>query len=50
MVWQILIGHLFIEKKKQEKLKTQGWDASYKFKNKFILICRNIQHFTGTVL
>ena len=27
-----LIGHLFVEKK-QEKLKTQGRDASYKFKS-----------------
>ena len=41
--------HLFVEKK-QDKLKTHGRDASYKFKSKVVIICRNIQHFTGTVL
>ena len=44
-----LIGHLFVEKK-QEKLKTQGRDASYKFKSKLVIIRRNIQQFTGMVL
>ena len=44
-----LIGHLFVEKK-QEKLKTQGRDASYEFKSKLLVIRKNIQHFTGTVL
>ena len=39
----------FVEKK-QGKLKTQGRNASYKFKSKVVVICRNIQHFTGTVL
>ena len=39
-----------IRKKKQEKLKTQGRDASYEFKSKLVVILRNIQHFTGTVL
>ena len=37
-------------RKKQEKLKTQGRDASYKFKSKLVVICRNIQYFLGTVL
>ena len=44
----MLSGHLFVEKK-QEKLKTPGTDASYKFKRKLV-ICRNSQHFTGTAL
>ena len=39
-----------IRRKKQNKLKTQGRDTSYKFKSKLIVIRRNIQHFTGTVL
>ena len=39
-----------IRRKKQTKLKTQGRDTSYKFKSKLIVIRRNIQHFTGTVL
>ena len=39
-----------IRKKKQERLKTQGRGASYKFKSKLVLIRRNIQHFTRTVL
>ena len=37
-------------RKKQEKLKTQGRDASYKFKSTPVVIRSNIQHFTGTVL
>ena len=42
----ILNGHLFI-KKRQENLKTQGRDASYKLKSKLVVIRRNIQLFTG---
>ena len=41
---------VFIRRKKQEKLKTQGRNASYKFKSKLVVIRRNIQRFTGTVL
>ena len=47
--WYILSMHLILEKK-QEKLKTQDRDVSYKFKSKLVVIRRNIQHFTGTVL
>ena len=36
--------------KRQEKLKTQGRDISYKLKSKVVVIRRNIQNFTGTVL
>ena len=36
--------------KRQEKLKVLVRDASYKVKSKFVIIRRNIQHFTGTVL
>ena len=39
-----------IHRKKHEKLKTQGRDASHKFKSKLDVIRRNVQHFTGTVL
>ena len=39
-----------IRRKKQEKLKTQGGDAKYKFKSKLVVIRMNIQHFTRTVL
>ena len=35
---------------KQEKLKAQGKDATYKFKSKLVAIRKNIQHFTETVL
>ena len=31
------------------KKKTQGREASYKIRSKFLVIFRNIQHFTGTV-
>ena len=37
-------------RKKQEKFKMQGRDASYTFKSKLVVVCRNIQQFTGTVL
>ena len=37
-------------RKKQEKFKTQGRGSSYKFKSKLVVIRRNIQHFTRTVL
>ena len=36
--------------KRQEKLKTQRRDISYKLKSKLVVIRRNIQNFTGTVL
>ena len=39
-----------IRRKKQEKFKTQGRGASYKFKSKLVVIRRNIRHCTGTVL
>ena len=39
-----------IRRKKQETFKTQGRGASYKCKSKLVVIRRNIQHFTGTVL
>ena len=35
---------------KQEKLKTKSRDTSYKSKSKLVVIRRNIQHFTGTLL
>ena len=39
-----------IRRKKQEKLKTQGREASHKFKSKVAVIHRNVQHFSGAVL
>ena len=41
---------VLIVEKKQEKLKTHGRDPSHKFKSKLVVIRRNIQRFTGTVL
>ena len=40
----------FIRRKKKVKVKTQGRGASYKFKSKLVVIGRNIQHVTRTVL
>ena len=40
----------FIRRKKKMKVKTQGRGASYKFKSKLVVIRRNIQHVTRTVL
>ena len=45
----ILNRYLLVEKR-QNKLKAQVKDASYKLKSKLVVICRNIQNFTGKVL
>ena len=42
-------GYLFVEKR-QEKLKAQFRDASYKLKKKLVVILKYIRDFTGTVL
>ena len=47
---QINFNWALIYRKNQEELKTQGRYTSEKFKSKLVVIRRNIQHFTGTVL
>ena len=39
-----------IRRKKAREIKDTRQEASYKFKRKFVVIHRNIQHFTRTVL
>ena len=36
--------------KRQEKVRTQSRDVSYKLKSKLVVFRRNIQHLTGTVM